>query len=301
MKGRTLKDWILASRPWSFTASLIPVIAIAAYLYYENHGQGDWLNAVLALPMLVCMQAAGNLIGDYYDHTKGIDLPGSLNQVRHIQSGKFTPREILYYGYAMLAASAVFGLIILWRCHWNYIWLGVTGLLMVWCYPWLKYHALGDLDVLLGYALLPALGVTLVVTGEYRWMPLLISLPFGTLTVAFLHANNTRDILNDSRAGISTMCIAVGGRASQWIYLVEVSLAYILVVAYCLCSILPLHALVTLFTLPMAIRNIRTMMTAEPLAEEPIGGLDQKTAQCQLLFGLLFTLSFIFATLDISI
>ena len=214
---RTLKDWIVASRPWSFTASLIPVIAIAAYLYYTNDGQGNWLNAVLALPMLVCMQAAGNLIGDYYDHMKGVDLPGSLNQVRHIQSGLFTPKEVLHYGYAMLATAAVLGLIILWRSDWSYIWLGAAGLLMVGFYPWLKFHALGDLDVLFGYALLPALGVTLVVTDQYQWMPMLLSLPFGLLTVAILHANNTRDIRNDSRAGIQTMCMAVGGRASQWI------------------------------------------------------------------------------------
>ena len=292
---RTLKDWIIASRPWSFTASLIPVIAISAYLFLQSTLYGwdcDWLNALLALPMLVCLQAAGNLIGDYHDHVKGVDLPGSLNQVRHIQSGKFQPREILHYGYAMLASAALLGLVILVRSSFSAIWLGVAGLLMVYFYPWLKYHALGDLDVLLGYALLPALGVSFVVTGTYHWEVLLLSIPFGSLTVAILHANNTRDILNDHRAGIDTMCIRIGGRASQWVYLVELILPYVLIPIYVLTGLCEWPALFTFLTLPIALRHDRTMMKAKPLADTPIGGLDQQTAQLQLLFGLIFTLSF---------
>ncbi len=300
MKDRTLKDWIIASRPWSFTASLIPVIAISSYLFYQSRLQGwqcDWTNALLSLLMLVLLQAAGNLIGDYYDHIKGVDLPGSLNQVRHIQSGKFQPKEILHYGYVMLFLSAVLGLFILFRSSFSAMWLGVCGLLMVCFYPWLKYHALGDLDVLLGYALLPALGVSFVVTGEYHLEVLPLSLPFGLLTVSILQANNTRDILNDSRAGIQTLCISIGGRTSQWVYAAELTAPYILVPAFMISGLLPYPALAVYLSLPLAVNRIRTMMKAEPLAEEPIGSLDQQTAQLQMMFGLLFSVSFIVAAL----
>lgn len=293
---RTINDWVIASRPWSFTASLIPVIAITAYLFFQSRLQGwecDWWNALLSLPMLMCLQAAGNLIGDYYDHVCKVDLPGSLNGVRHIQSGKFTPKEVLHYGYTMLAVAALLGIVILIRSSWDAAWIGILGLLMVYFYPWLKYHALGDLDVLLGYALLPALGVSYVVTGIYHWEVLLLSLPFGSLTVAILHANNTRDILNDQRAGIKTMCISIGGVASKYIYMVELVLAYVLIVTFFALGLTPATTLITFLTLPLAVRNIRTMMNAEPLAEEPIAMLDKMTAQLQLTFGLLFTASFV--------
>lgn len=292
---RTFKDWVIASRPWSFPASLIPVVAISAYFFYANHGQGNWINALLSLPMLVFLQAAGNLIGDYFDHKKLVDLPGSLNGVRHIQSGKFTPKEILYYGFTMLALAMVLGVIILCRSSWQYAWLGIVGVLMTSFYPWLKYHALGDLDVLCGYALLPALGISCVVTGQYHWEAMLYSLPFGLLTVSILHANNTRDIMNDSRAGIYTMCIGLGGRVSQWLYLIEIVAAYTLLVTFVACGWLPLISLLPLVTLPMAYSRVRTMMQAEPLAEMPIASLDQQTAQLQLTFGLLFAVSFVIA------
>ncbi|MGN0233441.1 MAG: prenyltransferase [Bacteroidaceae bacterium] len=294
-QDRTLKDWVVATRPWSFPASFIPVLVVSAWLYWLSQEQYtlqlDWWCAPIALVMIVLLQASGNLIGDYSDHMKGIDLPGSLNGVRHIQSGKFLPHEILCFGYTLLAVSLFLGVIILWRCGWEAAWLGIAAVFLVTAYPWLKAHALGDLDILLGYALLPALGVGFVVGGRWMWQPSVISLSIGLLTVAILHANNTRDILNDTRAGIVTLCIILGGRASQWIYVIENVLAYLLIPAFILLGLLPWPTLVTWLTLPLACNNIRTMLQGEPLAEKPIAMLDQRTAQAQMAFGLLLTLS----------
>lgn len=293
--SRTLMDWVIASRPWSFPASLAPVLVVTAWLYWRAAAQGvvamDWWCALLALLMLVLMQASGNLISDFYDHTKGIDLPGSLNGVRHIQSGKFLPREILHYGYACLAVAAVLGLGILMRCGWQATWLGVAGVLLVVCYPWLKAHALGDIDILLGYALLPALGVGYAVGGGWMWQPVLLIVPVGLVTVAILHANNTRDILNDTRAGIMTLSIGIGGRASQWVYALENALAYLLIPVLCACGMISWLCMATWLTLPMAYRNVSTMLHAQPLAEKPIATVDQQTAQTQMAFCLLYTVS----------
>lgn len=299
MNKRTLKDWVLATRPWSFPASLVPVVVIAAWLYWQSIVQGgttlDWWCAPLALVMLVLMQAAGNLIGDYYDHIRGIDLPGSLNGVRHIQSGKFQPREILRFGYACLAVSILLGLLILSRCGWQAAWLGAAGILLVVAYPWLKAHALGDLDILLGYALLPALGVGYAVGGEWMWVPLVVSLPVGLITVSILQANNTRDILNDSRAGIVTLSIRLGGRTSQRLYALENAVSYLLIPALCLAHLLPWWSMITWLSVPLAWHNAGTMLKAQPLAEQPIATLDQHTAQTQMTFGLLYALSFLLA------
>ena len=297
---RGLKDWFVATRPWSFPASLVPVLVVAAWLFWQSSTVGgyvtDWWCAPLALLMLVLMQASGNLIGDYYDHIRGIDLPGSLNGVRHIQSGMFQPREILRFGYVLLALAVLLGVVILMRCGWQAAWLGVAGVLLVVSYPWLKAHALGDFDILLGYALLPALGVAYAVGGSWMWQPVALILPVGLLTVSILHANNTRDILNDMRAGIVTLSIRMGGRTAQRVYVVQNALSYLLVPIFILCGLLPIVAMITWLTLPLAISNMRTMLNAKPLAEEPIALLDQRTAQTQMAFGLLYALSFLLAT-----
>lgn len=98
------------------------------------------------------------------------------------------------------------------------------------------------------------------------------------------------------RAGIVTLSIRMGGRTAQRVYVVQNALSYLLVPIFILCGLLPLVAMITWLTLPLAISNMRTMLNAKPLAEEPIALLDQRTAQTQMAFGLLYALSFLLAT-----
>lgn len=245
--------------------------------------------------MLVIMQAAGNLISDYFDHIKGIDLPGSLNGVRHIQSGKFTPREVLNYGFACLAVGSILGIILLWRCGFNAVWIGAAGIAMVLLYPWLKARALGDVNVLLGYALLPVFGLCYAIA--QNWMPdsILMILPVGICTVSILHANNTRDIDNDTRAGIRTVCITIGFRAAQWVYAAELIAPYLIVVLLYFAGIVPATSFICLLALPLAISNIKMMRRGRAHHAEDIGTLDLHTAKHQMAFGILYTISFALA------
>lgn len=170
MKKRTFKDWILATRPWSFTASVMPVLVTLAYFFYVQRQEGadvNWLAGWLTLPMMMLLHAGGNLVSDYSDHVKRVDLPGSLNGVTSIYSGLFTAKEIRHYGWTLLAAGAVVGVAVVMLSTTSVLWIGALGLLLPLFYPWLKAHALGDVDILLCFALLPAAGVSIVATGGF--------------------------------------------------------------------------------------------------------------------------------------
>lgn len=300
---KSLMEWIIATRPWSFPASTVPVLAMGAYMFYQSHVGGtpmDWLSVVLALPMMVLLQASGNLIGDYYDYKKGVDLPGSLNGVNHIHSGRWQPREVLSYGYVLLLVAALFGLCILLRVGMPGLWLGIAAILLVVCYPWLKAHALGDLDIALGYGLLPSLGMSLAASGTFHCETLVLCLPFTLLTIAILHTNNTRDIRNDRRAGILTFAQLIGGRASIHLYVAELAVPYLLVVIFAILGLAPWLTLLTWATLPIAMKNIRQMLAIQPEDEQPIATLDKQTAQLQLMFGLLYTIGFAVSVLIVG-
>lgn len=295
--SRTFKDWVIAVRPWSFPASVIPMLTTLGYLYFlSKHTSGEtynWLNGWLAFPMLMMLHAGGNLVSDYFDHTWGVDLPGSLNGVRHIQSGKFKPKTILYYGWALLLIGALIGLVILWRSSWEALWIGVAAIALPLLYPWMKSHALGDVDILLCFAMLPSIGVCYVVTGHYHWEVLVYCLSYGLLTVSILHANNTRDIENDRRAGLLTLCGLIGSRASQYLYLAELILPYVIVAVLVVMGIWPLWSLLVLITLPLAWKNIQLMFSVNPVQEQDIPTLDKQSAQLQMTFGLILALSFV--------
>lgn len=294
MAKKTFKDWLIATRPWSFPASSMPVVVTMAYLFYNGIGT-NWTNGWLALAMMILFQAAGNLVSDYSDHIKGVDRPGSLNGVRHIQSGKFTPKEIYHFGLILTAVAAVIGVIILFRSSYEVCWMGIAGVLLLLCYPWLKAHALGDLDILLCYALIPSLGTSFVVTGDYRFEVMLLSLTYGLLIVAILHANNTRDILNDRGAGLTTLSGTIGAKTSQVLYLLEVVIPYILIVVFVLTGWLHWVVLFVLLTLPPAIKNVSVMLKARPNSEEDIATLDKSTAGHELMFSLLLSVLLVVA------
>ena len=69
---RTLTDWIMATRPWSYPASTMPVALVLAY-YFANGVAIDPVNAVWALVNIVIFHAAGNVWSDYFDFRRWLD------------------------------------------------------------------------------------------------------------------------------------------------------------------------------------------------------------------------------------
>lgn len=293
MTKRTLKDWILATRPWSLTASAMPILITLAYLFCLQNRLGEevnWVAGWLTLPMMLLMHAGGNLVSDYSDHIKRIDLPGSLNGVNHIYSGKFKAKEIRNFGLTLLAIGALTGIGVVALSTVEVLWIGACGILLSLGYPRMKAHALGDINILLCFAVLPAIGVSMVATSCYHPETVLLSLTYGLQTVAILHANNTRDIRNDRRAQLQTLAGWIGGRASQYVYLLEIIVPYILLSVLVAIGHLHWLSLIAWNTLPMAIGNVRLMLNARPEEEQDIATLDQKTAQLQMAFSLLLAI-----------
>ncbi len=293
MTKRTLKDWVLATRPWSLTASAMPILITLAYLFFLQSRQGEavnWMAGWLTLPMMLFMHAGGNLVSDYSDHIKRIDLPGSLNGVDHIYSGKFKAKEIRNFGLALLAIGALTGVCVVALSTVDVLWIGACGILLSLGYPWMKAHALGDINILLCFAVLPTIGVSMVATSCYHPEAILLSLTYGLQTVAILHANNTRDIRNDRRAQLKTLASWLGGKTSQYVYLLEIIVPYILLTVLVVTKRQHWLSLIVWNTLPMAIGNIRLMLNARPEEEQDIATLDRRTAQLQMAFSLLLAI-----------
>ncbi|MFN3821214.1 MAG: prenyltransferase, partial [bacterium] len=175
--------------------------------------------------------------------------------------------------------------------------LGLIGLLGGYAYTGkplgFKYIALGDLGVFLLMGPLMTLGAYFALTGEMSLDPVLISIPIGLLTVAILHANNTRDIIHDSQAQVKTVAVLLGLSASRYYYAALVLGALLFVLALVAWGLLSLWSLLTLFSLPLALKNIRQMLNAQMGKVEEIAMLDVHTAQHHLLFGLLLLLSLV--------
>lgn len=294
-KRHTFKEWLLATRPWSFPASSMPVAVTLAFLYWRGF-EVNWPVGLWTLLSVILFHAAGNTWSDYSDFKRGVDREDTIGGMS-ITSGEFIPSEIKCLSMLLLAVATVSGLSLMLATGLPTLYLGLAGLALTMMYPFLKYHALGDIDIFLTYSLLPVMGTSYVATGAFVMDALWLVLPIGLITVGILHINNTRDIEHDKRAGIHTFAMLAGKRASAFIYCMEVTVPFVWVAICIIYNSMPLWSLIVLLALKPAIDNSRKALLFPKEGMQAVVGVDEATAKLQLMFSLLLVVSFFIASL----
>ena len=293
MKKHTFGEWMIAVRPWSFPASVMPIIVSTAYLFWKG-AQMNWLMALWVLVTMVLFHSAGNTWSDYFDYKKNVDSDDTFG-AKTLTTGMFEPSEIKKLALGLLVVACLSGIGIMLCTDIRILWFGLGGAFLAMAYPYLKFNALGDVDILMTFAFIPTTGVTLAVTGDIDWSVLWIALPVGLITDGILHSNNTRDIMTDKRAGIKTMAMGLGPKASAWIYVFEVLFPFVWVAACSLAGVLPFTTIIMFMALPVAIACAKTMKNSIKGGPVLIADLDMRTANLQLAFSLLLTVAFVIA------
>lgn len=288
-----LKYWIIAAHPWSFPASGSPALVAFSYVFYLYKtgvvSDVNWANGVIAFFGAIIFHMSGNLIGDYHDYMNGVDQLEKTGPFRVLIHKIFKPKTILIYGYIVLLLGIIIGVYLFLRTGLPLIYIGLYGIISATLYYKFKYVALGDLIIFLSFGLMIMLGVVYVMTGIINWTSLLVVSPVGLLIVAILHANNTRDMLQDKQAGIKTQAMNLGLEGSQIMYQTLLLVSYLLVAASVLLNLLHPLVFIVLITLPMALKNIKLMKQATINNLCIIQFLDTHTAKLVLVFSLLLS------------
>jgi 1,4-dihydroxy-2-naphthoate octaprenyltransferase len=286
-----LPVWWRAVRPWSFTASLVPVLLGACLAAAE--GRIDF--GLLALTVIgsVAIHAGTNLVNDYYDHRKGIDALQTIGVGGAIQRGELTPRQVLFGGLLCFGVGSGIGLYLVSVAGPFILWLGLASVLVGFFYtagPFaLAYVGLGELAVFLFMGPVIVVGAYYVQTQQLSPAVVLASLPVGFLVAAILHANNLRDLDLDRRAGKRTLATLLGRDGARIEYYVLLAGTYLSLLAIVAAGIAPWPTLMCLVTLPLALRLVRIAAAeTEPRALQPVL---RQTAQLHMRFGALLVLA----------
>ena len=294
MSKHSFKAWVLATRPWSFPASAMPVLVTLAYLFWRGC-EVDWFTGVWTLVNVVLFHAAGNTWSDYKDYKSGVDREDTIGGVS-ITSGEFAACEIKTLAMVLLVVASVGGLVLLWLKGLPVLLLGLVGCVLTLLYPWLKYRALGDVDIFITYSILPMLGTSFVASGAFFFDILWLSVPVGLITVAILHANNMRDVQYDRRADIVTFAMKIGAKASAGIYGFEILFPFVWCVICVVLGVLPLWALLVFLAFKPAMDNVRSAMRYVAEGGSAVAHHDELTAKLQLLFSMMLTISLFVAS-----
>ncbi len=286
-----IRLWLTALRPVSFTASLIPVLVGTAIAAQDEFHPGLF---VLTLLGSVAIHAGTNLVNDYFDHVKGTDNDESLGPSGVIQRGLLSPRAVLTGGIIAFGIGAMIGLVITAYAGWPVLALGVASVAAGYFYtasPFsLAYRGLGEVVVFVFMGPVIVMGSYFVQTGHWGWEPLVASLPIGLLVAAILHANNIRDIENDRRNNKWTLAALAGRPFADYEFIALTLAGYAVVVAMTIAGAAPWPVLITLLSLPIAVRLV--MAEAQARSPRRLNAVLAGTAGLHMIFGTLLAFGF---------
>ncbi|MCJ7705940.1 MAG: prenyltransferase [Desulfobacterales bacterium] len=287
-----LKSYFIATRPWSFTMSLISVSIGTIIASDETPILWGWY--ILVCFGIVCFHATANVYNDYFDTRYQVDQPDSPTaryRPQPILAGMFTPAQLLTEAIFLNGITILIGLILSFGRSMFVFWIGLVGFLACVFYTAgpvkLKYKAWGEFFVFLMWGPLMFEGAFAVQRQVLSWKAFFVSIPFGILVGMVLLANNIRDIAYDSRQGIKTIGILLGSRRSIFLYAGFILTAYLYVIGMVLFGILTPWGLLVFLSLPKAIHLLKSFMEKVPEAADAI------TAQVNTIFGLLLIVALI--------
>ena len=72
-----LQEYLVATRPWSATATVVPVMATSALMHRLGNVQGGVLDVILLTVGALAIHSGANLTNTYFDFKHGVDDDGS--------------------------------------------------------------------------------------------------------------------------------------------------------------------------------------------------------------------------------
>lgn len=212
--------WILATRPKTLPAALVPVCLGTA----EAARVGDFnlIPALLCAAFALLIQVGTNYANDYYDFLKGADTEKRQGPTRAVAAGLITPNAMRNATFAVFAVAFAVGLGLVPFGGW---WLLIIGILSIVCgiaytggpFP-IAYNGLGEVFVILFFGIVAVCMTFYVQAGQFSYEALYLAMGCGALSTNLLVVNNVRDIETDREAGKKTLAARFGKRFGIYEY-----------------------------------------------------------------------------------
>jgi 1,4-dihydroxy-2-naphthoate octaprenyltransferase len=287
-----MNPWILAARPRTLGAAVVPVLAGTALAFAVQ--AFDPLLTTLILACAILIQIATNYFNDAIDHTKGADTADRLGPTRATSSGLLSARAMMTGGAACLALAAALAIPLLLRGGWPILALGLLSLLLAYAYtggPFpLAYLGLGEIFVVLFFGVFAVAGTFYLNALSLSPAAALAGLQIGLHSSVLLAVNNLRDLETDRAANKRTLAARFGLTFARRENAALIMTPFIIGILW-----LPL-GFFWAFLLPLMALPLAWWLARACLAATPARNVNQLLAQAAALhatFGLLLALGFL--------
>ncbi|MDD5609715.1 MAG: 1,4-dihydroxy-2-naphthoate polyprenyltransferase [Ignavibacterium sp.] len=283
-----LQSWILASRPRTLPAALVPVIVGSSLAY--NQGKFYPMYSLIALLCSILIQIGTNFTNDLYDHLKGSDTKERKGPQRVLAAGLITVREMEIGIVVIFGLAFLFGLYLVYSVGLVILWIGILSIIFGLAYtagPFpLAYNGLGDIFVFIFFGIIGTVGTYYLHLKEFTALSFVTSLPVGALVTNILIVNNYRDIEEDKKAGKNTLAVLLGREFSRYEYIFFILLSFFVPFLLNIKYDFELWIFLPYTTLPFAIMLIKMLFAFNGTQ---LNKTLELTAKFSALFGFLFS------------
>jgi len=221
------KAYLLAARPKTLTAALVPVV-VATALAAALGTAVSFPVALFTLASALCIQIGTNLVNDALDFLKGADGERRTGPLRATQQGFLSHRQVLAAGALFFLLALAAGVPLILKGGAPIALLLLLSIALGYGYTGgpapLAYIGMGELFVLLFFGIAAAVAATFLQTGALEPLALLAGVQVGLHATAMIAINNLRDREEDALAGKRTLAVRWGKRFSR----IEITAALLL-------------------------------------------------------------------------
>jgi 1,4-dihydroxy-2-naphthoate octaprenyltransferase len=287
-----LQSWILASRPKTLLASVVPVVTGSALAISEK--KFVLLYSLIALVCSVLIQVGTNYVNDLYDFLKGADNAKRKGPERVLASGWIKVTEMKIASVLVFLTSFVFGLYLVYVSGTVVLIIGMLSIIAGIAYtagPFpLAYNGLGDIFVFLFFGLVGTMGTYYVQAHNFSALSFIASLPVGALITNILVVNNYRDIEEDRSAKKYTLAVIFGKGFTKFEYISFILISFLVPIILFFGFNFHYWIFLPYLSIPIAINLIRMLFQLDGIE---LNKTLELTAKFSALFGLLFSIGLI--------
>ncbi|MEX2031485.1 MAG: 1,4-dihydroxy-2-naphthoate polyprenyltransferase [Dehalococcoidia bacterium] len=286
----SLRAWILAIRPPTLTAAIVPVAVGTGVAFRDGHR--EWLAALAALVAALALQIAANFANDLSDFRRGADNESRLGPPRATQLGLLTQRQVTSAILAGFGVATLAGLYLVYLGGWPIVAIGLSSMVAAVTYtggPWpFGYRGLGELFVFVFFGVVAVTGTYYVQSGGLNGQVIAASIPVSLTVTAILVVNNVRDIDTDRLAGKYTLAVYLGRRLARTEFVLVVAGAYLAAASLWLLGDFSGWVLLSWLSVPAAVVPVGAVLANSdgPTLNEAL----RSTARLHLLFGILLAI-----------
>jgi len=291
-KPSKFESWVLASRPRTLLAAVVPVMVGSALAISQN--KFTLILSLIALTCSILIQVGTNFTNDLYDYLKGTDKEDRIGPRRVLVSGLISKSEmkigiITVFGFAFLL-----GLYLVYTAGIVILIIGVLSITAGLAYtagPYpLAYNGLGDVFVFAFFGIVGTTGTYYLHLHEFSLLSLLASVPVGALITNILVVNNYRDIEEDREANKYTLAVKLGKKFTRFQFINSITISYLILFIIYYKYDFTYWIFLPLISLP-AVAKLITML--HKLEGKDLNKTLELSAKYAALFGLLFSLGLI--------